>query len=246
LRAIAVPPERTVEPHWPLAYLLASADRRGGVVPRPRERSIGPYLRGLSPARLGFVLLLSAMLVARQYSACYPSSCGLAVGNYLEDASFFARHFLSWIPMLLLVTVADNATADAAPRARLFGYAAAVVVGAVALDDEPLSRTLMRAMYSLDPEVSPAFESVGGEYNSMLDTAIGDDVLENRDAVITTLGHVVDSVILGWLARGHDTEWVRRELEAAVHVLFNGTVAVRRTTARAKHVTVRRPAARRR
>ena len=101
-------------------------------MPRPRERSIGPYLRGLSPARLGFVLLLSAMLVARQYSACYPSSCGLAVGNYLEDASFFARHFLSWIPMLLLVTVADNATADAAPRARLFGYAAAVVVGAVA------------------------------------------------------------------------------------------------------------------
>ena len=49
----------------------------------------------------------------------------------------------------------------------------------------------------------------------MLDTAIGDDEIENRDAVITTLGHVIDSVILGWLARGHDTKWVRRELDAA-------------------------------
>ena len=116
---------------------------------------------------------------------------------------------------------------------------------AKALDDEPLSRTLMRAMYSLDPEVSPAFESVGGEYNSMLDTAIGDDVLENRDAVITTLGHVIDSVILGWLARGHDTAWVRRELDAAVHVLFNGTATVRRTSSRAKRTSPRRPASHR-
>ena len=91
--------------------------------------------------------------------------------------------------------------------------------------DEPLSRTLMRAMYSLDPEVSAARASVGNEYASMLDTAIGDDVIENRDAVITTLGHVIDSVILGWLARGHDTKWVRRELETAVRALLGGTTA---------------------
>ena len=116
---------------------------------------------------------------------------------------------------------------------------------AKALDDEPLSRTLMRAMYSIDPEVGPAQASVNSVYTSMLDAAIGADVIENRDAAITTLGHVVDSVILGWLTRGHDTAWVRRELEAAVHVLFDGAVAVRRTTARAKHVTARRPAARR-
>jgi hypothetical protein len=116
---------------------------------------------------------------------------------------------------------------------------------AKALDDEPLSRTLMRAMYSLDPEVSPAFESVGGEYTRMLDTAIGDDVLENRDALIKTLGHVVDSVILGWLARGHDTTWVRRELDAAVHVLFSGTATVRRTSTRAKRASPPRPASHR-
>ena len=91
--------------------------------------------------------------------------------------------------------------------------------------DEPLSRTLLRAMYSLDPEVSAARASVGNEYASMVDTAIGDDVIENRDAVITTLGHVIDSVILGWLTRGHETKWVRRELETAVHALLGGANA---------------------
>jgi AcrR family transcriptional regulator len=116
---------------------------------------------------------------------------------------------------------------------------------AKALDDEPLSRTLMRAMYSLDPEVVPAQASVNNVYTTMLDAAIGDDVVENRDAVIITLGHVVDSVILGWLARGHDTTWVRRELDAAVHVLFSSTAPTRRTATRAKHVPARRPTPRR-
>jgi hypothetical protein len=115
---------------------------------------------------------------------------------------------------------------------------------AKALDDEPLSRTLMRAMYSLDPEVAPAQASVNSVYTSMLDAAIGDDVIENRGAVITTLGHVVDSVILGWLARGHDTTWVRRELEAAVRALFSGTATARRRSTRAQHVSAR-PVARR-
>jgi AcrR family transcriptional regulator len=108
-----------------------------------------------------------------------------------------------------------------------------------ALDDEPLSRTLMRAMYSLDPEVGPAQSSVNSVYSSMLDSAIGDDFVEDRDAVITTLGHVVDSVILGWLARGHDTNWVRAELESAVRVLFSGA------TTRSKLVRGRQPVARR-
>ena len=114
-----------------------------------------------------------------------------------------------------------------------------------ALDDEPLTRTLMRAMYSLDPDVGAAQASVNGVYTAMLEAAIGDDVIEGRDAVITTLGHVVDSVILGWLVRGHDTAWVRRELEAAVHVLFRGTTAARGTAARAQHVPTRRPVSRR-
>ncbi len=90
------------------------------------------YLRGLSLPRMGFVLLLTTMIVARQYSACYPSSCGLAVGNYAEGARFFARHFVSWLPMLFLVTVADNSTSNASSRMRLMAYMGAVLVGAVA------------------------------------------------------------------------------------------------------------------
>ena len=114
---------------------------------------------------------------------------------------------------------------------------------AKALDDEPLTRTLMRAMYSLDPEVGAAQASVNGVYSAMLEAAIGDEVIEDRDAVITTLGHVVDSVILGWLVRGHDTTWVRRELDAAVHMLFGGPAA-RRAATRATHVPARRSVAR--
>ena len=92
---------------------------------------------------------------------------------------------------------------------------------AKALDrDETLSRTMMRAMYSLDPDASASRISVSGTFAALLDAAIGDEVLEDRDAVIGTLGHVIDSVILGWLTHRHDVAWVRRELETAVHALF--------------------------
>jgi AcrR family transcriptional regulator len=86
--------------------------------------------------------------------------------------------------------------------------------------DETLSRTLMRAMYSLDPEVGAARLSVGTAYRTMVDTAIGDEPLPDREAAIGTLGHVIDSVILNWLTGRHDAEWVRNELEAAVRVLL--------------------------
>jgi AcrR family transcriptional regulator len=92
---------------------------------------------------------------------------------------------------------------------------------AKALDvDEALSRTLMRAMYSLDPDVSGPRSSVGATYAAVISTALGDEPLAHRDAVITTLGHVIDSVILGWLTRRHDTTWARRELEVAVVALL--------------------------
>lgn len=92
---------------------------------------------------------------------------------------------------------------------------------AKALDqDETLSRTMMRAMYSLDPDAGASRASVSGTFAALLDAAIGDDEIEDRDALIGTLGHVIDSVILGWLTHRHDVAWVRHELETAVHVLF--------------------------
>jgi AcrR family transcriptional regulator len=86
--------------------------------------------------------------------------------------------------------------------------------------DETMSRTLMRAMYSLDPQVSASRASVGDTYEQVLDAAIGAEPIEHRAEIIGTLGHVIDSVVLGWVTRRHDVAWVRRELEAAVHALF--------------------------
>ena len=89
-----------------------------------------------------------------------------------------------------------------------------------ALDaDEELLRTLLRAMYSSDPEVTDTRASVGGAYRALLDAAIGDEPLAARDAIITTLGHVIDSVVLGWLTRTHDASWVAAELQQAVDLL---------------------------
>ena len=94
---------------------------------------------------------------------------------------------------------------------------------AKALDqDEMLSRTMMRAMYSLDPDASASRAAVSRTYRALLDAAIGDEPVEDREALIGTLGHVIDSVILGWVTRRHEVDWVRKQLETAVHVLFVG------------------------
>jgi AcrR family transcriptional regulator len=107
-----------------------------------------------------------------------------------------------------------GATAEERVLGVMRSFAKALVV------DEVLSRTLLRAMYSLDPEVGEARTSVGNAYRTMIDAAIGDDVVVERDAVIGTLGHVIDSVILDWLTRRRDAAWVRGELEAAVRALL--------------------------
>ena len=92
---------------------------------------------------------------------------------------------------------------------------------AKALDqDETLSRTMMRAMYSLDPDASASRASVSTTFAALIDAAIGDEVVDDRQALTATLGHVIDSVILGWLTHRHDVAWVRAELETAVRVLF--------------------------
>jgi AcrR family transcriptional regulator len=94
--------------------------------------------------------------------------------------------------------------------------------------DETLSRTMMRAMYSLDPAVAGSRGSIRSTFETLIDAAIGDEVVAERAAVISTLGHVVDSVILGWVTSRHDVAWVRRELDAAVVALFGGGSGRRR------------------
>jgi AcrR family transcriptional regulator len=85
--------------------------------------------------------------------------------------------------------------------------------------DEVLTRTLMRAIYSVDAGVSDVNRSIAGAYHDMLEHAIGDDDIPDRDAVIETLGRVVDSTVYGWMARGESVDHVRTTLEQAVHLL---------------------------
>jgi AcrR family transcriptional regulator len=86
--------------------------------------------------------------------------------------------------------------------------------------DGQLTRTLMRAMYSLDPNVAETRASMTNTYSGLIDAAIGNDDVPGRRAIISTLGHVIDSVVLNWLSGRHDTQWAKAELESTVHVLL--------------------------
>ena len=68
--------------------------------------------------------------------------------------------------------------------------------------DEVLTRTLMRAVYSLDASSGDVGRSLGVMTREMLLNAIGDADIPERDVVIETLGRVIDSAVFGWLARG--------------------------------------------
>jgi len=81
------------------------------------------YLRGLTFTRAGLVLLICAILTVRQQSL--PDAA-----TYAKFVDFLARQFLFALPLLIAVTIADNATARAAPRVRILALSAAVLFGA--------------------------------------------------------------------------------------------------------------------
>jgi AcrR family transcriptional regulator len=86
--------------------------------------------------------------------------------------------------------------------------------------DEVLTRTLMRAIYSLDAGAGDVSRSLGVVTREMLLEAIGDADVPDRDVAVETLGRVVDSAVYGWLARGETAAEVRTLLEQTVHLLF--------------------------
>src|SRR5215831_4977762 len=86
-------------------------------------------LRGLSAGRVGFVLLICALLSWRQIVPCVfePSWCLQPALKTLSGAAwFFTRHFLAALPLLFAVTIADNATAKSSTWVRIGALAAAV------------------------------------------------------------------------------------------------------------------------
>lgn len=99
------------------------------------------YLRGLTPGRVGLVVLICAILTARQLTACHPFRCNVLGNQTLLDstvwqvvagsAQFLGRSVLWALPMLFAVTIADNATARARRGVRVSVLVAAVLLGAL-------------------------------------------------------------------------------------------------------------------
>jgi TetR/AcrR family transcriptional regulator, cholesterol catabolism regulator len=146
---------------------------------------------------------------------------------HLEGMEDFRRRLMTRPP--------KGATADERVKAVMRSFAKALEV------DEVRSRTLMRAMYSLDPEVGPARSAVGRTYTSMIDLAVGDEPIEDRDAAIGTLGHVIGSVIVVWLTSRRDAPWVRQELETAARLLIRPPAAIGRAKTPDRKRAPRRP-----
>jgi hypothetical protein len=60
-------------------------------------------------------------------------------------------------------------------------------------------------------------------YTAIIDAAVGDEEIPDRMAVIDTLGHVVNSVILEWMNGWRDVAAVQTILDDAVHVLLRSS-----------------------
>jgi AcrR family transcriptional regulator len=92
------------------------------------------------------------------------------------------------------------------------------IAGALERDDV-MTRTLMRSIYSGGAGVAVARQAVTGSYHSMIDAAIGSEAIADRDAVIETLGHVINSVVINWLNNGWDAARISFVLADAARVL---------------------------
>jgi AcrR family transcriptional regulator len=88
--------------------------------------------------------------------------------------------------------------------------------------DETRSRTMLRALYSADTAGGAPRSLVGGAFSGIVDVALAGEVDESdREAIIATLAHVLNSAILGWLNGGQDVAWVNTQVETTVRLLFD-------------------------
>lgn len=88
--------------------------------------------------------------------------------------------------------------------------------------DETRSRTMLRALYSPDASGGEPRSLVAGAFSGIVEVSLAGEVDEShREAVISTLAHVLNSAILGWLNGGQDVAWVNAQVEATVRLLFD-------------------------
>jgi AcrR family transcriptional regulator len=88
--------------------------------------------------------------------------------------------------------------------------------------DETRSRAMLRALYSSDAGGDGPRSLVGETFSGIVEAALGGDLDASRgEAVTSTLAHVLNSAILGWLIGGQDVTWVNRQVESTVRLLLD-------------------------
>lgn len=123
------------------------------------------------------------------------------------------RHFRDGI----IARPAEGSTPEARVRALLAEIAASLE------QDEVRTRTLMRAIYSGEPDVAAGRQSAAESFRSAIEAAIGDeDGVPERDMIVETLGLVVHGAMLAWLDGRYDGSDVGRLLDNAVTLVFRG------------------------
>jgi len=113
---------------------IPSPTRQRPAFANNRRLSLEPCLRALTWRRFGFVLSLCIVFVVRQLAMSFADADKLTCDCTAPPAVTFlvVRHFLAALPMLVLVSIAEDLTRDSQRMLRITVLTAAVLVGAAA------------------------------------------------------------------------------------------------------------------
>jgi TetR/AcrR family transcriptional regulator, cholesterol catabolism regulator len=87
-------------------------------------------------------------------------------------------------------------------------------------EHETLTRTLQRALHSVDPGVREVRSAIAAAYAEFMDIAIGDEPVADRDTIVEIIGHVIGSVTYSWMTGGTTAAEGRVMLERTIRVLL--------------------------
>ncbi len=82
-----------------------------------------------------------------------------------------------------------------------------------------LTLTILRALASTEPAVRASRRAVSDTYAAIIDAAIGDEPVREREAVIETLGRVIGSVLGEWASQSIDAGEAGDVLQRAAYLL---------------------------
>lgn len=109
------------------------------------------------------------------------------------------------------------------PRGRTAAARASTYIRQItdAWENQPvLTLTLQRAVYAVDPGSREVRAASGSAYKAIMNAALGDEDVPDRDAIVEILGHVIDSVTFAWVCGSYDATEGRRILERTVTTLL--------------------------